>query len=298
MAQPHPIPLPAALLLATAALGCAVAAACAFLLVALVLVAGHGAVALHDGAWAAWCIAGASACGTVAALIALTRTSGGVRPLALGAVWALAFAWPLSGLTPAAVAATVLTGFVVRWGTSSAPARPAGGPAAAALTVVALALLGVAFGGAPAAAPADAARPGAARVGAADEARAGENGAAEARPRGSSGARAASPAALVRAYYRALDRRDFKRAWRLLSPAVRTEFGGFAHWQAGFATTLSSRPTRLRVRGDAVELLLVARDRAACGVLVQRFAVSWRLRGTSAIAVGARRVGAPACAAT
>jgi hypothetical protein len=31
---------------------------------------------------------------------------------------------------------------------------------------------------------------------------------------------------------------------------------------------------------------------------VQRFAVSWRLRGTSAIAVGARRVGAPACAAT
>ena len=106
----------------------------------------------------------------------------------------------------------------------------------------------------------------------------------------------AAPATLVRRYYRALDRRAFPAAWRLLSPAVRARFGGFEHWRAGFATTLSSRPAAIRVHGAAVELQLVARDRAACGVLVQRFAVRWELRRSRATAVTARRLGVPACA--
>ncbi len=105
-----------------------------------------------------------------------------------------------------------------------------------------------------------------------------------------------APADVVRAYYRALDRRDFAAAWRVLSPTVRQDFGGFDRWRAGFATTLSSRPTSVTSDGDAVELVLVARDRAACGVLVQRFAVRWLLADGRAGAVTARRVGGPACA--
>ena len=73
MAESAPIALPTALLVATAAVACAVAAACAYLLLALVVVEGHGGVALQEDAWAAWCGAAACACGTVAALIALTR---------------------------------------------------------------------------------------------------------------------------------------------------------------------------------------------------------------------------------
>jgi hypothetical protein len=116
-----------------------------------------------------------------------------------------------------------------------------------------------------------------------------------------SGARAGgagSPADVVRAYYRALDRRDFPAAWRSLSPTVRIAFGGYDRWRAGFASTLSSRPTELRVRGAAVELVLVARDRAACGVLVRRFAVRWELRAARAISVAGRPAGAPVCTPT
>ena len=68
----------------------------------------------------------------------------------------------------------------------------------------------------------------------------------------------------------------------MLDPAVREGFGGLGHWRAGFAATRSSRPSELRVAATAggalVEHVLTARDAAACGVLVQRFAVRWELR--------------------
>jgi hypothetical protein len=73
----------------------------------------------------------------------------------------------------------------------------------------------------------------------------------------------------------------------VLAPAVRRAFGGFAHWRAGYATTLSSRPRQLHVTpsGPAtweVRHVLVARDRTACGApLERRFAVRWRVARTS-----------------
>jgi hypothetical protein len=298
VAEPRAIELPTALLLATAAVACAVAAACAFLLVARVVVEGHGAVALHEEAWAAWCGAAASACATVAALIALTRAAP-LRPLALLGCGALAFGWPLTGAPPAAaLIATLATGFVVRWGAGGA-ARRADARATAALAALAFALLAAAFGGAPAAdeARADPApdRP-PARAGEAPSVPAGEapNASSDAPPVGDQ-AGADSPAAVVRAYYRALDRREFAAAWRILSPAVRDAFGGFERWRAGFASTLSSRPRDLRASSNSVELELVARDRAACGVLVQRFAVRWELDDARATAITARSSAEPVC---
>ena len=268
------IDLTAALLVATAALCCSVVVGCAFLLVA-------GDAEIAPGDWAARCVAAAIACATVAALIALMRAAGGLRPSALGVAWALAFAWPLSGIpVPAALVATLGTGLAVLWGADRAGgrdrARVAAWLAAAALGLLIVAL--VATGGEDAAfrphadaratAPARSASPPAAR----------EAPLVVARPR-------PSPARAVRAYYRALDRRDFSRAWRALSPTVRTDFGGLERWRAGFATTLASVPSELRVTASSdeatVDHVLTARDRAQCGVLVQRFSVHWRLRRTA-----------------
>jgi hypothetical protein len=47
----------------------------------------------------------------------------------------------------------------------------------------------------------------------------------------------------VRAYSRALDQHDFAAAWARLSPAVRSELGGYVTWRAGYATTICSRPS-------------------------------------------------------
>ena len=238
---------------------------------------------------------------TVAALIALTRPSGGLRPLALAGAWALAFAWPLWGALPAAAAATLATAFVVRWGTGGAVVRRVDAPAAGALAAVAFVLLGVAFGGAPPdAVRADTARC-AARHGACGHGGRGarhrpcaghaddDTGPAGQRARARSGARHARPPLLPRA-------RPARVPGRVAPPLPR-------------------RPRALRrvralasgVRHDAVEppggasaptaapssCSLVARDRAACGVLVQRFAVRWELRRSRATAVTARRLGRP-----
>jgi outer membrane biosynthesis protein TonB len=92
-----------------------------------------------------------------------------------------------------------------------------------------------------------------------------------------------APADFVRTYYAALDDRRFADAWKLLSPAVRTHFGTFAHWRAGYATTLASSPEDVKVvpaaDGSAtVRHVLVARDRTKCGGTVERrFAVTWKL---------------------
>jgi len=300
--DPRAITLPTALLVATAAIACPLAVGGMFLLLTLVVASGHTEVALHGGGWAVWCAAAACACGTVATLIAQMHRSGGLRPPALAAAWALAFAWPLTGVAAMALAATLAIGFVVRWGVRGPSDGEDRLPIATALAAAALVLVTAAFGGAgdtPRAVP--------------EEARA-DTGAAPARessqrPRSASRSSqpseppappavpsdpgdepappvpaAVPPARVVRTYYRALDRRDFTSAWRLLAPAVQTAFGGFERWRAGFATTLSSRPGALRVTaagdGAAIEHVLTARDEASCGVLVQRFSVRWQLQRT------------------
>jgi hypothetical protein len=282
------IALPTALLLASAAFACSIAVGGMFLLLTLVVASGHAEVALHDAAWAVWCGAAAGACGTVAALIALTRAAGGLRPLALAAAWAIAFAWPLTGATPAAVVALVAIGFVVRWGASGTRAGRDGLPGATVLAAAALVLLSAAFGGAPGAQlPAEArAEAGSPRERATTPPPEGqaERSKAAPRPRRRAARSSAPPSSVVLDYYRALDRRDFLAAWRVLSPGVRAGFGGLERWRAGFAATRSSRPSELHVAatgdGAVVEHDLTARDTAACGVLVQRFSVRWRLRRT------------------
>jgi hypothetical protein len=104
-----------------------------------------------------------------------------------------------------------------------------------------------------------------------------------------------SPARLVRAYYAALDRGDYARAWARLSPAVRASFGGFAAWRAGYATTAGHEVSAVEVDGDRVRLVLAAVDRAACdGRTARRFAVTWRLEGRTATAMSARALPGPA----
>jgi hypothetical protein len=88
--------------------------------------------------------------------------------------------------------------------------------------------------------------------------------------------------AAITSFYAALDDRRFASAWEALSPAVRTAFGGFDGWRAGYSNTISSRPSHFRVtagpRGaTVVEHILTAGDRSSCGPVEQRFAVSWRL---------------------
>jgi hypothetical protein len=89
------------------------------------------------------------------------------------------------------------------------------------------------------------------------------------------------PGRVVTAYYAALDARRFGAAWRTLGPAVRARFGSFAGWRAGYATTRSSRPERLRVTrtgsSATVEHVLAATDRTPCGPVRRRFAVRWTL---------------------
>jgi hypothetical protein len=287
------IDLTSALLVATAALCCSVVVGCAFLLVA-------GDADLAPREWATWWLAAALACTTVAALIALTRAAGGLRPSALGVAWALAFAWPLSGVpAPAALIATLGIGLAVLWGAGRTGGHDAA-PAAALLAAVALGLLTEAFVVASdesaAFRPPAEARAVAAHDGASGAARKRSSPPAHASPgathqRSSPSVSApfaarevASPARAVRAYYRALDRRDFTRAWQALSPAVRSDFGGLEQWRAGFAATLESAPSDLRVTASGNEAtvvhVLTAQDRAECGVLEQRFSVHWRLRHT------------------
>jgi hypothetical protein len=89
------------------------------------------------------------------------------------------------------------------------------------------------------------------------------------------------PEIVVAAYYRALGEGRFEVAWQRLTPAVRTAFGGFDHWRAGYRTTLSSLPRGIATeRGGTVATVaheLVTADRSPCGPVHRRFAVRWRL---------------------
>ena len=217
------IDIPTGLLVAVAALCCSVVLGCAF-----VLLAGGDVLPGSAGA-AAWWAAAGLASANVAALIGITRSAGGLRPGALAVAWVLAFVWPLSGFPfTAALIATAGTGLAAAWGAGGR----AGTRAAALLAVVALELMTVAFAAAPdGAAPY---RPEAA-------ARAAETSSAPARSPSpadgpASSPRRVSPARVVRAYYGALDRRDFGRAWRR------------SHRQCARASAASSNGARASAR--------------------------------------------------
>jgi hypothetical protein len=90
--------------------------------------------------------------------------------------------------------------------------------------------------------------------------------------------------AFVRDYYSALNEHRYDDAWAALSPAIQARFGGFTHWRAGYAQTLSSDPRQLTTRADGdaviVSVRLVAHEKNCNGV--QNFDVTWRLVRTSA----------------
>jgi hypothetical protein len=89
------------------------------------------------------------------------------------------------------------------------------------------------------------------------------------------------PADVVAAYYAVLDAHRFETAWRTLAPPVRSRFGSFETWRAGYASTVSSRPGRIAVSRDGsratVQLVLDATDRTPCGLVHRQFAVRWAL---------------------
>lgn len=108
----------------------------------------------------------------------------------------------------------------------------------------------------------------------------------------------------VRAYYTALDGREFATAWSRLSPAVKARFGRFEKWRAGYATTLASTPEEITATPGAdgsmaITHVLAAKDKTKCGApLERRFKVTWRLVRSgskwTATALSATAIGAPA----
>ena len=265
----------------------------------LCVLAGTEALAL--GTSPAWSYAAAALGCLHAGVLGAATVALGRRTTA--AAWAPALLWPLAGAEPAAAALAALAGALLLGLRLRAPGRAVAG----ALAAGALAVLGgtAAATAAEPAAPhpaaqvrtADVAREG---VGKARAARARDaarseggrgvaedpppiedgHGAAEDAPPGDAAGEAA-PGDAVRAYYRALDARRFGAAWRFLAPGVRTAFGGFAPWRAGFAATRSSRPVAMQVAvvGDraTVAHVLAAVDATACGSRTRRFALTWTL---------------------
>jgi hypothetical protein len=93
--------------------------------------------------------------------------------------------------------------------------------------------------------------------------------------------KAPPPESVVESFYRALDAGRFEAAWTILTPAVRSAFGGFERWREGYATTLSSSPRDMEVaREGAVVTVaheLATEDRSPCGPVERRFHIRWRL---------------------
>ena len=89
------------------------------------------------------------------------------------------------------------------------------------------------------------------------------------------------PETVVETFYRALDAGRFDAAWMILTPAVRSAFGGFERWRDGYATTLSNSPRDMEVaREGAVVTVaheLVTEDRSPCGPVRRSFHIRWRL---------------------
>jgi hypothetical protein len=220
-------------------------------------------------------------CGVLAVLL---RSRGGLHPLATAAVTVVVVAVCLPGPNVAAGAAGLIAvAALATWGTgppglSLTAALSLGGAGAAVLAVALAAVVDAPRPRALAQAPprADAAP---ARTIPAPSPTPAPTVPLATKPA------VESPIAVVRAYYRALDQHDFAAAWARLSPAVRTAFGGYAAWRAGYATTLSSRPSEITVtaRGSdtiALRHRLDALDRGPAGPRRASFVVDWRLTRT------------------
>jgi hypothetical protein len=233
-----------------------------------------------------------------AALAVLVRSHGGLHPLAAGAVAVVVVVVCLPGPSPvAAVAGLIAVAAIVEW-SSHPPVRDGiGVPAALGLGVAGALVLAAGLAGVAESnqrgSPLRASRP-----------------LAQAPPRAqptsaptptitpaptptrrsavpATRPAAESPSAVVRAYYRALDQHDFAAAWARLSPAVRSAFGGYTAWRAGYATTLSSRPSEITVAAGGPDTItlrhrLDAVDGGPAGRRSASFVVDWQLTRTDA----------------
>ena len=90
----------------------------------------------------------------------------------------------------------------------------------------------------------------------------------------------------MRDYYTALNEQRYDDAWAVLTPAIRSRFGGFEHWKAGDEKTLSSKPKDLvtTLEGDR----MVVRLRLAA--LEEGCPIAPRLRGHVDARARGRRV--------
>ena len=105
----------------------------------------------------------------------------------------------------------------------------------------------------------------------------------------------------VRDYYTALNEQRYDDAWAVLTPAIRSRFGGFEHWKAGYAKTLSSKPKDLvtTLKGDrmVVRLRLAALEEGC--PIARDYEVTWTLERAAGewtvTALGAASPGASSC---
>ncbi len=253
--------------------------AVAFVLAAALLVSGDHSLTLHPGSAALLSLG--YACASTATVVGL---SDGLRAPTLALVFAIASFWTAAALPLwVAIPATLITALVLAADARAEDGPRIGGrvPVAALAGAGATLLLAGAATADPRPAPKPAAHGGAAAVlQAPAKTPSTKKHAAPAKP--ATAARPA-PADVVLSYYAALDKHRFADAWKRLSPTVKARFGTFAHWRAGYATTLASAPEDFKVSRAAdgsatIRHILVARDRTTCGgTLEQRFAVAWKL---------------------
>lgn len=88
----------------------------------------------------------------------------------------------------------------------------------------------------------------------------------------------------LREYFALVNRREYSKAWGMVSDSVRDQFGGFEAWVDGFATTESSRivsiePTGKSGESESFQLEIQAVDEGPCEeALVRGFAGGWTLQ--------------------
>lgn len=89
----------------------------------------------------------------------------------------------------------------------------------------------------------------------------------------------------VRSYYKEINNYSYRKAWRLLSPTLQEELGGFAIWRDGYGTTVETTPSGVKaVEASAssalVSLELRSTDLDECGDRIeQTFTGTWSLEG-------------------
>ena len=98
--------------------------------------------------------------------------------------------------------------------------------------------------------------------------------------------------AVVSRYYAAVDSGSYRKAWALVSPALRSELGGYGSWSDGYANTLTTKVSDVRATDVSpasvtVALKLAATDVDACGDRVdQTFAGTWTLTSVAGDLLG------------